>query len=160
MPKQVQARIAMKQRQTSDENRTMKGKEMVTYMLSLGTNNRGVISAEKRLLEPPIGQKKSPDLRSFHGVKGQNQIGESGVNLGEGADQNEAKGSTSHELTKTQYKQDQTDLQIIVNSTAIPKTTEEGICDQRVPESQKGSLCNWAKSESTIVKKGNIKDNL
>ena len=154
LPKQVQARIAMKQRQTSDENRTMKGKEMVAYMLSLGTNNRGVISAEKRLLEPPIGQKKSPDLRSFHGVKGQIQIGESGVSLGEGEDQTEAQGSTSDEPIRTQFKTDQATIQIIVNSTTSLEATEEGISDQRVPQSQQGSLCNWTESESTIAEKG------
>ena len=71
-----------------------------------------------------------------------------------------AKGSTSNEPTKTQFKQDQATLQIIVNSTTNLEATEEGICDQRVPQSQQGSLCNWTKSESTIAEKGNIKDHL
>ena len=150
----------MNRSQNSDEKRAMKGKEMVAYMLKLGTNDRGVISAKQGLSEPQLGHEKSSDLRSFQGVKGQKQIGESGVNLGDGADQYKAKGSTSHELTKTQYKQDQIDHQIIVNSTIIQKTTEEGICDQRVPEIQKGSLYYWADSESAIVNKDSFKDNL
>ena len=111
---------------------------MVAYMMNSGTNFRGVFSAEPGLLEPQIGHKKSSDLGSILGIKGQFQNGESGVSLGDGADQFKAKGSTSHKLTQSQYKQDQIDQQIIVNSTIIQETTEEGICDQRVPKTQKG----------------------
>ena len=57
------------------------------------------------------------------------------------------------EPIRTQFKTDQATIQIIVNSTTSLEATEEGISDQRVPQSQQGSLCNWTESESTFAEK-------